>query len=131
MRVPDMRLTRVFAAIDDANARDPNTVEIEGRREPAEFVYGRRMSDVLARMVADASLYLRIATRGSISSAGRRRARTIRRAAPASHARHGQLEDFQRQERVREHKFRTTRARSFRRLSRLTRWWLFSIHERN
>jgi Domain of unknown function (DUF4202) len=54
----------VIAAIDAANARDPNSIELDGRREPAELVYGRRMNETLARMVPDASEHLRIAARG-------------------------------------------------------------------
>jgi len=58
------RLGRVYAAIDAANARDPNSCEIDGRREPAELVYGRRMSEALAQLDPDASDLLRIAVRG-------------------------------------------------------------------
>src|SRR5215468_1752178 len=58
------RFDRVIAAIDAANARDPNRVEAEGQSEPAELVYGRRMSAALARMAPDASEQLRIAVRG-------------------------------------------------------------------
>jgi hypothetical protein len=57
------RLTNVIAAIDAANACDPHTIEVEGQREPAELVYGRRMSDTLARIAPDASEPLRIAVR--------------------------------------------------------------------
>ena len=58
------RLEDVIAAIDAANARDPNTIEVDGRREPAEVVYGRRMSATLARLAPAASEPLRIAARG-------------------------------------------------------------------
>lgn len=58
------RLTDVIAAIDAANARDPNTVEVDGRLHPAELVYGRRMSETLARMAPHASEHVRIAARG-------------------------------------------------------------------
>jgi len=64
MSVGDMRLAEVLAAIDAANAQDPNTIEIDGRREPAELVYGRRMSDTLARLAPQASEHLAIAARG-------------------------------------------------------------------
>jgi hypothetical protein len=64
MQTTDTRLAAVITAIDAANARDPNTVESAGRTEPAELVYGRRMSDTLARLAPDASLHLRIAARG-------------------------------------------------------------------
>jgi hypothetical protein len=58
------RFAEVLAAIDAANARDPHVIELAGRREPAELVYGRRMSETLARMAPDASEHLRIAARG-------------------------------------------------------------------
>jgi hypothetical protein len=54
----------VIAAIDAANAADPNSTEAEGHSEPAEWVYGRRMSATLARMAPHASEPLRIAARG-------------------------------------------------------------------
>lgn len=58
------RFDQVIAAIDAANAQDPHAIEIDGRREPAELVYGRRMSDTLARLAPAASEHLRIAARG-------------------------------------------------------------------
>ena len=60
----ERRFAAVIANIDAANACDPNHVEIDGRPEPAELVYGRRMSETLARMAPDASEHLRIAARG-------------------------------------------------------------------
>jgi hypothetical protein len=64
MENPDPRLTAVLAAIDAANACDPSRIAIDGRHEPAELVYGRRMSATLARMAPDASVHVRIAARG-------------------------------------------------------------------
>jgi Domain of unknown function (DUF4202) len=58
------RFAAVIAHIDAANACDPNRSEIDGRPEPAELVYGRRMSETLARMAPDANEHLRIAARG-------------------------------------------------------------------
>ena len=58
------RLNDVIAAIDDANAGDPNRIEVDGWPEPAELVYGRRMSETLARVAPNASDHLRIAARG-------------------------------------------------------------------
>lgn len=58
------RFDRIIAAIDDANARDPRTVEIDGRAVPAELLYGQRMSAALAAMAPDAPELLRIAVRG-------------------------------------------------------------------
>ena len=54
------RLSEVLAAIDAANAADP---EREGGR-PAALVYGERMSEELARLSPGASEHLRIAARG-------------------------------------------------------------------
>lgn len=55
------RLDAVLAAIDAANAADPNR-EADG--QAAELVYGERMSSELARLVPEASEHLRIAARG-------------------------------------------------------------------
>ncbi len=54
------RLSEVLAAIDAANAADPEREE--GR--PAALVYGERMSEELARLSPGASEHLRIAARG-------------------------------------------------------------------
>ena len=64
MSQTDARLAAAHAAIDAANARDPNRIEIDGVAEPAELVYGRRMSETLARLSPDASAHLQIAARG-------------------------------------------------------------------
>jgi hypothetical protein len=64
MREDGKRLTDVFAAIDAANALDPNTIDVDGRPQPAELLYGRRMSETLARLAPRASEHLRIAARG-------------------------------------------------------------------
>ena len=64
MPQPSSRFEAVIAAIDAANTADPNIIEIEGRAEPAELIYGRRMTATLARMAPDASEPLRIAARG-------------------------------------------------------------------
>ncbi len=61
---PAERFERVLAAIDSANARDPNIIEFDGGRVGAEFVYGRRMTETLAEMAPEASECLRIAARG-------------------------------------------------------------------
>jgi len=58
------RLAAVIAAIDAANARDPNQAKTGGASEPAELLYGRRMSETLARLAPDASEHLQIAARG-------------------------------------------------------------------
>src|SRR5438067_9924831 len=60
----DARLAAVIDAIDAANARDPKLIEVDAARAPAELVYGRRMSETLARIAPDASEHLRIAARG-------------------------------------------------------------------
>jgi hypothetical protein len=64
MAQQDERFARVIAAIDAANACDPRRIEAAGRPEPAELVYGRRMTGTLCRMNPEASECLRIAVRG-------------------------------------------------------------------
>jgi uncharacterized protein DUF4202 len=64
MREDGERFAEVVAAIDAANARDPNAIEVDGRRVAAELVYGQRMSATLTRLTPEASEALRIAARG-------------------------------------------------------------------
>ncbi len=64
MTPTDERLRRVFAAIDAANAEDPRMVEVDGRPQPMELVYGRRITETLNRMVPAPSECMRIAARG-------------------------------------------------------------------
>jgi len=63
MSRPPPDLCRVFAAIDAANALDPNMIEEDGESHAAELVYGRRMSAALERLYPRASDELRIAAR--------------------------------------------------------------------
>lgn len=58
------RLQRVLAAIDAANAQDPNFEDWQGQSIQKELIYGRRMSEWLARIAPDASETLQIAARG-------------------------------------------------------------------
>jgi hypothetical protein len=89
-----VRLASLIAAIDAANAADPQRIAVEGRMEPAALIYGRRMSATLARLSPSASEHLRIAARASAAgtragaiarrplSPFRRRSRGRRRAWP-------------------------------------------------
>src|SRR5262245_38595520 len=76
------RFVAVIANIDAANPRDPNHLEIEGRLDQAELLYGRRMTAILDRMAMHLSTF-ESPRAGTISSAGLRPARTTQRAAPA------------------------------------------------
>ncbi|MGA7454414.1 MAG: DUF4202 domain-containing protein [Rhodoplanes sp.] len=58
------RLAKVFAAIDAANAGDPEHITVDGRLEPAAVVDGRRMSETLERISIDVSELVQIAARG-------------------------------------------------------------------
>ena len=57
------RLDSVLAAIDEANARDPSSIEADGKLLPRALLYGRRMSAVLGKFMADAPEVLLIAAR--------------------------------------------------------------------
>ena len=59
----EARLQHIVQLIDDANARDPNTVDDNGRNRPAELVYGERMSAALQGFCKAPSEHLRIAVR--------------------------------------------------------------------
>jgi len=53
-------LSAAFAAIDAANAHDPDVVD----GQPASLLYGQRMSEQMDRLFPDASDALKIAARG-------------------------------------------------------------------
>ena len=62
---PDQqRLLKAFAAIDAANSCDPKSVDVDGVSQPANLIYGLRMSAELERFAPDASEALQIAARG-------------------------------------------------------------------
>jgi hypothetical protein len=57
------RLQRTLAAIDAANADDPNTLEVRGAVRPKEQAHAEMVSEWLAKLVPDASEALQIAGR--------------------------------------------------------------------
>lgn len=57
------RLTRILAAIDAANAEDPERTISEGKPVARALAYGRRMSETLTNFAPDAGDPLRIAAR--------------------------------------------------------------------
>lgn len=57
------RFDDAIAAIDAANAEDPNRETFEGRDWPKELLYGRRMSGWLDRLAPEASEALKLAAR--------------------------------------------------------------------
>ncbi|HET7383877.1 MAG TPA: DUF4202 domain-containing protein [Pseudolabrys sp.] len=64
MAGPNERLFKILSAIDATNACDPRMVEFDGRQEPVELIYGKRMTETLARIVPEPSECLQIAVRG-------------------------------------------------------------------
>ncbi len=58
------KLSDVLWRIDRANAADPNLVDEQGQQQPAELVYGARMSAMLSQFRPDAPEILQIAARG-------------------------------------------------------------------
>lgn len=57
------RVQRALDAFDRANAADPNPEIVDGEAIPKELIYGRRMSDWLARLCPKASEALTLAAR--------------------------------------------------------------------
>ncbi len=55
------RIENTLAAIDTANALDPNTTLVDGHPVPNELLYSQRMTATLAMFCPDASEHLRIA----------------------------------------------------------------------
>jgi hypothetical protein len=58
------RKFQAFAAIDAANSHDPKSVIVDGASQPANLIYGLRMTAELERFAPDASEELQIAARG-------------------------------------------------------------------
>lgn len=63
MTPPSPRLERALQAFDRINAQDPRRERVDGREEPKELLYARRMSETLARLEPHASEALRLAAR--------------------------------------------------------------------
>src|SRR4051812_23542962 len=57
------RLDRAIAAVDAANARDPNTIELDGEARPKELVHAELMTDWVRRLDPDPSEEQLIAAR--------------------------------------------------------------------
>lgn len=60
----DNKLDKVFEAIDEINAQDPNLEVSEGHKIPKELLYGQRMTAALSSFDKNASTPLQIAARG-------------------------------------------------------------------
>ncbi len=58
-----VRLDKIIAAIDAVNARDPTSVEADGKLVPRALLYGKRMSAVLKTFMPNAPEMLLIAAR--------------------------------------------------------------------
>jgi len=56
-------LTSAFAAIDEANSKDPHVEAWEGKTWPKELLYSHRMTEFLTRFHPDASEALQLAAR--------------------------------------------------------------------
>ena len=57
------RLSQILDLVDQANAKDPHNVAVNGHEKPAELIYGQRMSSALDKFCTAASDHLRIAVR--------------------------------------------------------------------
>jgi hypothetical protein len=64
MTLDTQRLFKAFAAIDAANSVDPKSIDVDGASQPANLIYGMRMSAELETFAPDASEALQIAARG-------------------------------------------------------------------
>ena len=62
-RVSGSGYHRAVAAIDDANAADPNMAVVRGRTEPLALAHGRLAAEWVDRLVPDADDALRLAAR--------------------------------------------------------------------
>ncbi len=57
------RFEAALRRFDEENARDPNTVLVDGRPQPRELIYARWLADWVLRLCPDASEALRLAAR--------------------------------------------------------------------
>ncbi len=57
------RLTNTFSAIDEINAQDPNTTNVDGKEQPKELLYGLYMTQCIEQYWPDANELLQIAVR--------------------------------------------------------------------
>ena len=53
----------IYKAFDDANAQDPNHIEVDGNSQPKELIFAKRLTDEVLALDPDASLALRLAAR--------------------------------------------------------------------
>lgn len=57
------RFAEAIRRFDEENARDPNTIEVDGQRLPRELVYARWLSEWVVRLCPQAGEALRLAAR--------------------------------------------------------------------
>src|SRR5688572_29911093 len=63
MTSKDPRFAAALQRFDAANARDPNVTIVDGRPQPKELVYAKRMTEWLNRLEPDASEAVQLAAR--------------------------------------------------------------------
>src|SRR5260221_5813880 len=61
--MPDERFDRAIKAIDAANADDPNTIVVKGKKRPKELAHAEMVSKWVRRLRPGASDELRLAAR--------------------------------------------------------------------
>lgn len=61
--MPTTKLDRAFSLIDELNAQDPNTENVNAERIAKELIYGQRMSITLSKFEKNPSEALQIAAR--------------------------------------------------------------------
>ena len=57
------RFAQALQKFDEENSRDPNVLEIDGRKRPRELIYAEWLTDCVMRLCPDASEELRLAAR--------------------------------------------------------------------
>lgn len=63
MAMNEAMLQDAYRRFDAANAEDPNTVEVDGKPQPKELVFAKRLSAAVLDLDPDASIALRLAAR--------------------------------------------------------------------
>ncbi len=56
-------LTRAYECFDAANAEDPNAITVDGKDQPKELVFAKRLTNTVMKLSPDASVALQLAAR--------------------------------------------------------------------
>lgn len=59
----DPMLNQAYERFDTANAEDPNAVTVDGKEQPKELIFAKRLTDAVMKLAPEASTPLQLAAR--------------------------------------------------------------------